>query len=391
MRLIRLLVLAIPLVACACAGPPVLKRQVLGYDEITSTLDQQLLLLNIARVSQGNPVHFTATSSIAATFDWTTSIAAGATFEESPGTNLFGVDIGASASENPTFQIIPITGKDFSEQILEPFDEIAFQFHVFPSNNNLDRVLRLMVAGFEFQKTDGSHAGYFANDPQRPREYEMFRRIVLHLDWLNENRKLFIRPLVFDKVVVDGLKVPPRGQDIIKEEGITWTRKSDGSYLVTRFTAGRLAILNFDPMAMTDDERFRLNEKLKKNPKGHVYVDIRPDGPGGKFPIRGTLNLRSVFQILSFVGNGIESAPEFDVAPDPRTGENIRDNPPVTLQIHVASTEPESDIAWVRYRGKYYSVADTRWDRDTFAVLGHLFETAIGEIEDVGIPITISK
>jgi len=391
MRLVRLLVLAIPLVVCGCAGPPVLKRQVLGYDEITSTLDQQLLMLNIARVSQGSPVHFTATSSIAATFDWRTSIAAGATFEESPGTSLFGVDIGASASEKPTVQIIPITGKDFSEQILEPFDEIAFQFHVFPNNNNLDRVLRLMVAGFEYQNPGGSHAGYVANDMQWPQEYETFRKIVLHLDWLNENRKLFIRPLVFDKVVVDGLKVPPRGQDIIHEEGITWTRKSDGSYLVTRLTAGRLAILNYDPMAMTDHERFMLNEKLKKNPKGHVFVDIRPDGPGGGFPIRGTLNLRSIFQILSFVGNGIELTPEYDVAPDPRTGLNIRDNPPVTLRINVSSTQSESDLPWIRYRGKYYSVADSPWDRDTFAILGHLFETAIGEVEDVGIPITISK
>jgi hypothetical protein len=49
LRLIRFLVLAIPQVSCGCAGPPVLKRQMLGYDEITSTLDEQLLLLNIAR------------------------------------------------------------------------------------------------------------------------------------------------------------------------------------------------------------------------------------------------------------------------------------------------------------------------------------------------------
>ena len=44
-----------------------------------------------------------------------------------------------------------------------------------------------------------------------------------------------------------------------------------------------------------------------------------------------------------------------------------------------------------RYRDKYYSVADTRWDRGTFAILGHLFEMAVSEIDDVGIPITISK
>ena len=390
MRIVQPLALAFLLATYGCVGPPVLERQVLGYDEVTSTLDQKLLLLNIARVSQGHPVHFTATSSIAATFNWTTSLGAGGTIAESSGTNLFNFNFGASASENPTFQIVPITGKDFSQQILDPFNEIEFQFHAFPRGDKFDRVLRLLVAGFAFQKPDGSHADYVENDPRRRREYEMFRRIVIHVDWLNENRKLFIRRLVFDKIVVDGIKVPPRSQDIIKEEGITWTRKSDGTYLVTRLTAGRLVIMNHDPMAMTDDERFRLNEKLKKNPEGHVYVEIRPDGPGGDFPIRGTLSIRSIFQILTFVANGIEFAKEFDVAPDQRTGKTDA-NPRTTLQINVTSSPPERDVVHLRYRDKYYSVADTRWDRDTFAILGHLFETGVGEIEDVGIPITISK
>ncbi len=390
MRLIRLLAVAFSVFTFGCVGPPVLERQVLAYDEITSTLGQKLLLLNIARISQGHPVHFTVAASIAATFDWTTSIGAGGTIAESTGTNLFDFVFGASASENPTFQIIPISGNDFSEQILEPFDEIAFQFHVFPKNGNIDQILRLMVDGFVFKKPDGSHARTVENDPRRLREYEMFRRIVMHLHWLNEHRKLFIRPLVFDKVVLDGLKVPPRGQDLGQETGITWTLKPDGTYLVTRLTAGRLVITNYDPLAMTDDELFRLNETLKRNPKGHVFVDIRSDGPGGDFPIRGTLKLRNVFQILKFVANGLEFAREFDVAPDPRTGK-IGDNPRATLQINIASSPPAADVALMRYRGKYYSVADTRWDRETFAILGQLFETAVGEVEDVGIPITISK
>src|SRR5882724_979795 len=57
-----------------CVGPPVLERQVLGYDEVTKTLDEKLLLLNIARVSNQEPVHFTSTSSIAATFNWTATL-----------------------------------------------------------------------------------------------------------------------------------------------------------------------------------------------------------------------------------------------------------------------------------------------------------------------------
>jgi len=34
---------------------------------------------------------------------------------------------------------------------------------------------------------------------------------------------------------------------------------------------------------------------------------------------------------------------------------------------------------------------DTVWDRTTFLLLSILFQTTIGKVENVGIPITISK
>ena len=66
----------------ACLGQPALHRSVLGYDETVLTTEQQLLLLNIARQHNGIPVHFTTTSNIAATFDWTKSAGLGGRLEE---------------------------------------------------------------------------------------------------------------------------------------------------------------------------------------------------------------------------------------------------------------------------------------------------------------------
>ena len=48
---LNLLTAAIAVAISGCLGPPVLERQVLGDDEVTRTLDEKLLLLNIARVS----------------------------------------------------------------------------------------------------------------------------------------------------------------------------------------------------------------------------------------------------------------------------------------------------------------------------------------------------
>jgi hypothetical protein len=81
---------------------------------------------------------------------------------------------------------------------------------------------------------------------------------------------------------------------------------------------------------------------------------------------------------------------EFPVEKDPRTGP-IQDNPPVTLQINVTDTQPPNPVPSVKYGGKHYSVGDTPWDRTTFVILLFLFQTAVGDVEDVGIPITISK
>jgi hypothetical protein len=46
---LNLLTGAIAVTVAGCVGPPVLERQVLGYDEVTKALDEKLLLLNIAR------------------------------------------------------------------------------------------------------------------------------------------------------------------------------------------------------------------------------------------------------------------------------------------------------------------------------------------------------
>ena len=40
---------AIAVAVSGCVGPPVLERQVLGYDEVTKTLDEKLLLARYFR------------------------------------------------------------------------------------------------------------------------------------------------------------------------------------------------------------------------------------------------------------------------------------------------------------------------------------------------------
>jgi len=386
-----LLTSAIAVAISGCVGPPVLERQVLGYDEVTRTLDEKLLLLNIARVSNYEPVHFTSTSSIAATFNWTTTLGASGQVTESKGTNFLNLNIGGTASENPTFSISPISGKEFTERVATPFPDTIFEFLVF-QGGKINQAMRLMGAGIEAQKPDGRFVRFIENDPRRPKEYEEFRRIAAHLQWLNDNRQLFVRPLVFDETLIADFKNTPSAGDINNgfNMGLRWRQKPNGNYELRRLKGGRVVVANFDPMGLTDQQRFELDEKIKKNPSGFVYLDIQPNGPGGNFPIEGAIKLRSMFQILNFIATGIRTAPEFEVSPSVPT-EEAEAGATATLKINVTDRPSGLRLPTVYYDGHYYSVNDTVWDRTTFLILSILFQTTIGRIENVGIPITISK
>lgn len=225
-----------------------------------------------------------------------------------------------------------------------------------------------------------------------PQEYEEFRKIAAHLQWLSDQRNLFVRTLVFEETLIANFKAVPRAEDINNgfSKGPRWRQKPDGNYELTRLKGARVVVLNYDPMAMSDQQRFELDEKIRKNPSGFVYLDIRPDAPGGNFPIQGAIKLRSMFQILRFLGMGISSVKEFDVTPDTRTG-TAPQSPTDTMKINISDTKPDGNVPWVEYGGRYYAVNDTQWDRLSFTILSVLFQTAVGDVEDVGIPITIAK
>ena len=389
--LAQIAVLALVLVLGGCVGPPALQRAVIGYDETTAKLDQQLLLLNIARLNSGLPIHFTTTSSIAASFDWEATFGATGRFQEQRGTDFLNLNLGAAARERPTFSIIPLTGKEFTKRILTPFTEDTFNFFIF-QGGRIDQALRLMSEGFEYQKPDGAFVRSVDNNPSNPREYEEFRRIVTHLQWLHQNQKLYVRTLVFEELLIRDFKGVPRAQDINRDfkRGFRWRQKKGNHYTFSRFVSGRKVVMNYDPRSLRDHQLVRLNEKIKRNPSSFVYVHVSPDHPGGDFPIRGVIRLRSLLQMLQATAYNISRTPEFEVAKDPRTG-SVQTGPPMTLKINVTDTAPPGNVPRAEYGGQYYSIADTPWDRKSFSMLSYLLQTAVGEVKDVGIPITISQ
>jgi len=254
-------------------------------------------------------------------------------------------------------------------------------------------VMRLMADGIEVQTPEGRFERFILNWPTHPKEYEEFRRIALHLAWLNDNRNLFVSRLAFLEATRAVLSAAPAADEIrnAAEKNYRW-RQVEGVelYELERRVTGRVVITNYDPRTLSDAERSTLNARAANNPGNFVLIDIRPGHPGGDWPLFGALKLRSLNHLLDFVAENDVEVREYDVTKDPRSGDSAP-NPARTLAIEVSESAPAGDAPFALYRGHYYTVADTHWDRRAFTVLYELFQMTVTDVSQVGLPITISK
>ena len=394
MRIFALLLIVIAFAMAGCTGPELLHSSVLGYDEAIITLEREMLLINIARRHRNVPIHFTVTSSIAATFDYERSAGfIGSLFENNSGDdrNNLSLNFGASLSENPTLGIIPMQGNEFTERILSPLEEDKFEFLIV-QGEAIDMIIRLMARGVEFQNEDGTFKRFVLNRPSHVEEYKEFRRIALHLASLNISRNLFVGNLTFSTAVSPSLSGAPSVSDITDavEKGYFCIKNDeDGSYKLYKHFTGRVVITNYDPLTLTDGERHVLNQRANKRPDNFILVDIRPGYPGGDFPICGCIKLRSLNGIIDFLAESIENSPEFDVEPDPRTGLTPQ-NPKNTMTI-LLDDKADAEFLHVPYKGHQYTIEYTPWNYEVFTNLYYLYQTAVTDVSTNIVPVTIAK
>ncbi|MCP4269380.1 MAG: hypothetical protein GY777_28050 [Candidatus Brocadiaceae bacterium] len=394
MRIFALLLVVLTFAMAGCTGPELLHKSVLGYDETIITLEREMLLINIARRHRNVPIHFTVTSSIAATFNSVKKAGFVGTLFESASdeaTNNLALNFGMSLSENPTLGIIPMQGNEFTERILSPLEEDKFEFLVV-QGEAIDMVIRLMARGIEFQNEDGTFKRFVLNRPSHVEEYKEFRRIVLHLASLNIGRNLFVGNLSFSTAVSPSLSVAPSVSDITEavEKGyFVIKNEEDGSYKLYKHFTGRVVITNYDPLTLTDNERHALNQRANKRPDNFILLDIRPGYPGGDFPICGCIKLRSLNGIIDFLAESIENSPEFDVEPDPRTGLTPQ-NPKNTMTILI-DEQTDAEFLHVPYKGHKYTIEYTPWNYNVFTNLYYLYQTAVTDVSTNIVPVTIAK
>ena len=382
----------LPFMVSGCMSPKALEHVVVAYDySATQSLVEQLLI-NIARSHHHQPVHFTAISNIAATFDY--RFTAGAT------PPLGGLDggfslapfFGGTVAENPTFSINPIEGEDFTQRLLTPLREAKMTL-LLRQGVDIDLLLRLMASEIRMT-TNGLETPYY-NRPSDMTGYPIFRQTVLHLSRLQDHNQLYVEPLVYDREWTLPL-ASLSGENFQALEAnyqiIVDTEKK--MYTLRERSIGHTIITNYDPTNISNQERLALQAKADRWPPNDILVDIRPYYPGGTYPMEGAFRLRSFHRILNFLGRTILEEPEYHVDPDPRTG-IVAENPVRTMDIQETSSTPPNDSLSVTHEGQVYSIADVEqrsWNQEAFRLLYQLFQMTVTDVPRGNAPsITIAK
>ena len=380
------------LTVTGCLSPITLNRAVTTYDEaITDAISKQLLI-NIARAHQHQPIHFTAVSNIAATFDFRVSAGATPALTGEAGRALMPI-FGGSMAENPTISIVPMEGEEFTKRLLTPYQETKFLL-LLRQRYDIDLLLRLLAQ--ELRITENGQEVAYRNTPADRKGYEMFRRVVTHLSAIQDQNQLHAEPLIYNQTwTIPANAVTAEGFQALQKEYLVTYNQKDNTYTLRKQVLGRTLITNYDPDTLSPDERARLIDEAEEGHLNDVAFDIRPGHVGGEYPLKGDFRLRSFNTILNFLGRSLEEDPEYHVDKDPRTP-TVQENPVHTMELLLSDGAPSGADLSIQSHGKYYAVNTTgplaRWNRQAFQMLYLLFQMTVSEVPRVGVPsITIAK
>jgi len=444
-----------------CLSPITLNRAVIAYDEAVSKAESEQLLINIARAQHHQSIHFTRVPNIAATFDFRINAGGTPALTGESGGLLMPL-FGGSVAENPTFTIVPIEGEEFTKRLLTPFHQskltlllrqhfdvdlllrmLAQEVHLQHGHaqNRTDEVRNDPEHHFRFRRGKHHHGSgqeshvdpqrvggrhdlsertiqlteeqehrvrqrserhrrqvAYRNNPSDQAEYEMFRRVVLHLSAIQDQRRLYAEPLTFERSWrIPAGSISAEGFQALEKEFTVHYNPEDNTYTLSKQIQGPVLITNYDPDIICCEEREELFGLTSPWIEHDVAFDIRPDFVGGEWPIRGSFRLRSFHSILNFLGHSLGEEAEYHVEKDLRTPPIKRDeNPAMTLDLVVSETPLKNVGLSVRSNGKYYAVNTdghlAHWNLNAFQLLNILFRMTVTDAPLFSAPgITIAK
>ena len=338
---------------CASVGPRTVPQDQFNYNGAIASATHQQVLLNLVRLRYGEIPVFLRVSSVIAQYSRIASVNASVSGGNAPNgeTNASGtLGGGVVWADRPTITYIPVSGQEFSRNLLTPLPPHAL-FEMMMSGWPADLVFR--VAVWSINELDNAVAR-----PQQRRETDP-KLIELLKVW----RRLRHAGAL-------GMRKVPTADD--RSELMVFLYDRDASPEVARDIARLRKLLGIDPSVR----------------ELHLVYGLRPDESNQIAVLTG-----SVFDIM------LDLAWQFDV-PDEhvksgRAGENARlggasGRPPI--HVRFSTEEPKNAFIAVKAQDHWFYIdQDDRESKRAFSFLQLLLNLAETDAPQEGPLVTISN
>jgi hypothetical protein len=359
-------------------------------------MDEQLLL-NLVRLRYRATPVWLEISSISTQFEASGAADVSGTLNEDVGQGgaqnpgSLGMGAGFGYSERPTISYTILGGESFIKRMLTPIPVTGIAL-LANSGWRGDRVLRMVVErinGVEnAPQASGPTPALAPNTGEFQEAVGLIHRLrgvgLLTFEFA-KHAKQISDPVSYENVEGDMLI------DAAKS-GLEFFVREDGKRMVLSQEQQTLMLRLADPATDSEDLR-RLRTLLRLTPDGRRY-DLVEQADGDYDPLdpgralgKVSIDTRSLMGVLYYLSNAVRvPAEDMDAGPVTRTVD--ADGSPYDwaellgglFVVHYSKGRPSNAAVKVRYRGKWFYIADDDENSlSTFALLNHLASLTSGE------------
>ncbi len=169
---------------CSGIASKSLKESSLSFNYALQHAVGEQMLLNLVRLRYGENPIFLEVSSISSQYSFSGDLSASAQFQRN--SESYGVGLGFSYAERPTFTFTPLQGEKFARRLLSPIP-IDHLILLLNSGWRVDRVLRLCVQNINGIPNAPTASG---PTPSEPPKYKKFLELTKKLELLRKRGEI---------------------------------------------------------------------------------------------------------------------------------------------------------------------------------------------------------
>lgn len=339
-RIFLLCLIALSVSACSSLGPGRVSPDRFDYNDAIARSSNEQMLLNIVRLRYEDVPVFLAVNSVLTQYVYSANAGAHGTAALNDPVTTIGSSVGGNAGilyiERPTITYSPLSGDDFSKQLLTPIPS-SLIFSLVQSGWPAEALLTMSLERIN----NIVNTGYFSVAKQADPEQQQFKHVVQLIIALSKR---------------GAIEVQHQNQNDEHAPFLVFESTDDVDTL--KLIAEFKQILGLDP----ERDKFLVTTRVVQRKSEEV-----------------TIRLRSMLTLMGFLSHGVAIPPahaETSALPPQQTvSSNNRQTIPPPLQIHASVDRPSNAFVAVFYQGHWFSIDLSDYEsKQAFGLLTYLFQ-----------------